>query len=161
MMLATPPTPAPAGDTLEGAVRTVHDRWISETERFLEPVLTAKASFWDRWSGVRYLGDRYDDVFQSERALVEEMRSFLLPDEAERLRQGAQALERLREELDELGRRRGTAVGVAATAREFLDRLKLWCAEIELAAARIPAATLTPEGASVLAHLEAASQAGG
>jgi hypothetical protein len=56
--------------------------------------------------------------------------------------------------LDMVGRRRGTARTVAVASREFLQMLRQWCSDIELAAGQIPRNQLPREGAQLVAELE-------
>lgn len=146
----------PSEQSLEEALRPVHNAWIAEARRFLEPTLEPGADFWTRWGAVRYLDDDFRERYRQERALVEELHSFLAPAEVVRLMQGADRIFQLRLALDRVGRRRGTSAEVAAATRDLLNQLGVWCAEIELAAARLTRESLTPEGAGLLEQLEAA-----
>jgi hypothetical protein len=64
----------------------------------------------------------------------------------------------LRLELDCVGRRRCTTEEFAEGSRVLLEKLGVWCAEIELAAAKLTPDILAPAGVGLLAHLEAISQ---
>ena len=145
----------PREQPLEEALRPVHNAWIAEARCFLEPALETGADFWTRWGSVRYLDDDFRERYRRERALVEELHSFLPPAEAVRLMQGADRIFQLRLELDRVGRRRGTSSEVAAATRDLLTQLGVWCAEIELATAGLTRESLTPEGAVLLEQLEA------
>ena len=151
-------TSAPRGDEpLDAVLRPIHNTWVEETRRFLDPAIEPGADVWPRWAAVRYLSDDFRDRYGRERALVDELRSFLRPDLAERLIREGDRLFRLRLELDRIGRRRGTATEVAAGTRDLLEQLAVWCAEIELAAASLTRDSLPAEAADLLAHLEAAA----
>ncbi len=143
---------------LDAVLRPIHTAWIEEARRFLEPALEPGADFWARWVVVRYLSDDFRERYRRERALVDELRSFLRPDVAERLLREGDRIFRLRLELDRIGRRRGTAAEFAAGTRDLLEQLGMWCAEIELAARGITRGALPAEGAELLVHLEAALQ---
>jgi hypothetical protein len=151
-------TANPGEQPLDAVLRPIHEGWLVDARRYLDPALEPGAEFWTRWAAVRYLNDEFLDRFQWERALVDELRAFLPEDASERLRQEGARLARLRLEFDRIGRRRGTAAEVVATSRDFLEQLALWCAEIEAAAGPIPRESLTTEGATLLAHLETAEQ---
>ena len=151
-------TANPGEQPLEAALRPIHEGWLEDARRYLDPALNPGAEFWTRWAAVRYLNDEFLDQFEWERALVDELRVFLAEDACERLRQAGARLARLRLEVDRIGRRRGTAAEVAATSRDLLEQLALWCAEIEAAAGAIPRESLTMEGATLLAHLETAER---
>lgn len=153
-------TANPGEQPLDSVLRPIHEGWLADARRYLDPALEPGAEFWTRWAAVRYLNDEFLDRFRWERALVDELRAFLPEDASERLRQEDARLARLRLEVDRIGRRRGTAAEVAATSRDFLEQLALWCAEIEAAAGAIPRESLTTEGATLLAHLETADQIG-
>jgi len=155
-MPATSVRSAPPGEQpLEEALRPVHDAWIAEARRFLEPALESGADFWTRWGAVRYLDDDFRERYRRERALVEELHSFLQPDVVVRLMQGADRIFQLRLALDRVGRRRGTSSEVAAATRDLLTQVGVWCAEIELAAGGLTRESLPPEGAALLEQLEA------
>jgi hypothetical protein len=155
--MSTPATmSAPRGEEpLDAVLRPIHNTWVGETRRFLEPASEPGADFWTRWAAVRYLSDDFPDRYRRERALVDELRPFLLPDVAERLVREGDRLFRLRLELDRIGRRRGTATEVAAGTRDLLEQLGVWCAEIELAADGLTRDALPAEATDLLAHLEA------
>jgi hypothetical protein len=156
---AVPPkTAIPAEQPLDAVLRPIHEGWLEDARRHLDPALSPSAEFWSRWSAVRYLNDEFLGRFEWERALVDELHAFLADDASEQLRQEGARLARLRLEIDRIGRRRGTAAEVAATSRGFLEQLGLWCADIEAAAGRIPRESLTMEGATLLAHLETAEE---
>lgn len=149
---------SPGEEPLDAVLRPIHEGWLEDARRHLEPVLDSGAEFWNRWAAVRYLNDAFLDRFEWERALVDELRAFLPEEAAERLRQAGARLARLRLEVDRIGRRRGTAAEVAAASGDLLEQLAPWCAEIEAAAGAIPRQALTREGATLLAHLETAEQ---
>lgn len=158
MTAATLKTAIPAEQQIEAVLRPIHECWIKDARRYLDPALNPGAEFWDRWAAVRYLNDDFLDWFRWEHALVYELRPHLPADAAERIEREGARLARLRLELDRVGRRRGTAAEVAATTWDLLEQLSVWCAEIEAAARRIPRETLTAEGATLLAHLETAER---
>ena len=149
-------TSAPRGDEpLDAVLQPIHNTWIEETRRFLEPAIEPGADFWTRWAAVRYLSDDFRNRYRRERALVDELCPYLRMDVAERLIREGDRLFRLRLELDRLGRRRGTAAEVAAGTRDLLEQLGVWCTEIELAAAGLTRDVLPAEATTLLAQLEA------
>jgi len=157
-MRAPAMTSAPRSEEgLDAVLRPIHNTWVEETRRFLDPAIEPDADFWTRWAAVRYLSDDFRDRYRRERALVDRLRPFVRLDVAERLTREGDRLFRLRLELDRSGRRRGTAAAVAAGTRDLLEQLGAWCAEIELAAAGLTRDALPPEAADLLAHLEAAT----
>lgn len=150
---AQPETFPPALDTV---LSPLHDAWVEEARRFLEPAATASPPFWDRWSVVRYLNDQFQARYALERALLEELRPFLQAHHLDAIAAGEERVARLRLGLDRIGRRRGTAAEFAHLTGEFLTALELWCAEIELAVGHIEPGDLPEEGARILARLESA-----
>jgi hypothetical protein len=152
-----PPSPAAAAPDrpLAVALRPVHERWVAEAQRFLEPAMAPGADFWTRWSAVRYLADEFRERARLTRALVAELRPFVRPDLMAHLVREGDALATLRLELDRLGRRRGTAAEMAAGTQALLRQLTIWLAEIELAAAEVSRDGLPREAQELVAHLEA------
>jgi hypothetical protein len=152
-----PPLPFSAAPDrpLTGALRPVHERWIAEARRFLEPAMAPGADFWTRWAAVRYLADEFRERVGLERALVVELRPFIRPDLMEHLVREGNTLATLRLELDRLGRRRGTAAEMAAGTQALLRQLAIWLAEVEIAAADVSRDGLPREAEELVAHLEA------
>jgi len=149
-------TSVPRGEeSLDAVLHPIHDAWVGEAHRFLDPAAEPDADFWTRWAAVRYLSDDFRDRYRLERALVDELRPFLRLDVADRLVREGDRLFRLRLELDRIGRRRGTAAEVAAGTRDLLEQLGVWCAEIELAVNGLTCDALPAEAIDLLAHLEA------
>jgi len=143
-----------------GAVLSpTHDAWVEEARQLLVPAVTPEAPFWDRWSVVRYLNDRFLERFRAERAMVSELRPFVTIREMDMLETGAERVARLHLTLDRIGRRRGTAAAFAAMTTEFLDALELWCIEIEFAGDHVHRDALTLEAQRMLEHLEAPARA--
>lgn len=144
-------------EPLDAVLRSIHNTWVEETRRFLEPAIEPGADFWTRWGAIRYLSDDFRARYRLERGFVDELRPFLRLDVAERLVREGDRLFGLRLELDRIGRRRGTAAEVAAVTRDLLEQLGVWCAEIELAAAGVTRDALPVGAADLLGHLEAAA----
>jgi hypothetical protein len=154
----TPSTPRE--EALAAALRPIHNGWLQTARRFLEPTLEYGADFWARWAAVRYLSDGFRRQYRMERALVEQLAPLLRIDVGDRLLREGDRVFLLRLELNRVGRRRGTAAAFAACARELLERVGLWCADIELAAHGVAPDALPREGANLLAHLEDALASG-
>ena len=155
--MGTPATTSPphGEEPLDAVLQSIHNAWVGETRRFLDPAIEPGADFWTRWAAVRYLSDDFRNRYRRERALVDELRPYFRMDVAERLVREGDRLFRLRLELDRIGRRRGTAVEVAAGTRDLLEQLGVWCTEIELAAAGLTRDVLPAEATTLLAQLEA------
>ena len=132
-VMAQPPI-AKVLDTLSPRFVIAHDNWMADGDRFLRPVADADATFWERWGAMRYVEDQLLKRFHVERILLEELRAFLTPEMNERLWMQADRLTRLLGTFGRLGRQRESARELAHTTRELLEALRLWFAEIELAA---------------------------
>ena len=141
--------------TVDVALSPAHDAWVEEVRSCLVPATEPGAPFWDRWSTVRYLDDRFTDRFRMESALLDALTPHVTPIEMAKLRAGAEQVALLRLALDRIGRRRGTAAEFTAKTAEFLQALELWCAEIEFATHRVEVAALPAEGDRILASLHA------
>lgn len=140
--------------TLAEILGVAHETWINETEFFLAPATAPKASFWQRWTAVRYLADQFLAQYRRERLLLGELRPFLPPHVAEDLSREGEQIARLQGYLDQIGRRRGTARTVAVVARGLLEWLRCWCADIEAATWKIRRDVLPEEGKRLVAEIE-------
>src|SRR5512132_3650450 len=98
----------PREGPLAPVLRATHETWLREVTDFLLPITRRGASFWERWTAVRYLADQFSGQYRRECALVHELRPFLPPDIGERLVRQGQRIGELQEAIDELGRKRGT-----------------------------------------------------
>jgi hypothetical protein len=143
-------------DTLGRRFENAHDNWMADADRFLVPVADAHATFWERWAAVRYVEDQLVDRFQLERRLLDELRAFLTPEIKERLGMQVERLSRLLADFRRLGRERARARELAHTTRELLDALRLWYAEIELAAGGIRVNDVSSGGIRLLAEFNLA-----
>jgi len=158
-MHAATVTPVARNDEpLDAALGPLHNDWAAEAKRYLVPATDPGVDFWTRWTAVRYICDDFQERYQRERALVDQLRPFILPAVADRLRFGGDQVFRLRLQLDRIGRRRGTGIEFAAGAQELLEHLAVWCTEIELAAHATACGALPAGAADLLAHLKAIGQ---
>jgi hypothetical protein len=41
-------------EMLDAVLRPIHNSWVTETHRFLDPALDPGADFWTRWGAIRY-----------------------------------------------------------------------------------------------------------
>jgi hypothetical protein len=147
--------PATITDESVGAVLSrVHKVWLHETRRFVRPATVPGASFWVRWSAVRYLADQFLGQYRRERALVDELRPFLPPRVFERLCRDGERIGDLQLRLDTIGRRRGTAPQMAGESRELLRLLRRWCTEIERGASGLSQSVLPAEATRLVAELQ-------
>lgn len=154
---ATVPQPnARVGETLSPKFTVAHDNWMADGDRFLLPVAEADATFWERWAALHYVDDQLLHRVHLERVLLEELHAFITAEMNERLCMQADRLTRLLAEFTRLGQQRESARELAHITREILAALRLWYAEIELAAGGIRRGDLGQEGIRLLAELGAA-----
>jgi len=151
---------ARAPETLESLLSPIHDLWIEELERLLAPVMAPRADFWERWSAVRYLTDQFEAHFRLEYALADTLDGLLKPEVVSRLDATRRALEFIRTQLVDVGRRRGTSDVAAGLAGKLLEQAQLWCAELEFASGHVRRDELSPESRRLLEHLEATAGLG-
>jgi hypothetical protein len=123
---------------LESPIAAAHDKWMAEVHQVLLPVTFPEATFWERWDAVRYLAERLPQRLQLELALSTELRPLLCPEDIERLQQQGERLIGLQRDCGRLGREPMMARQLAGRTKELLEAVRLWCAEFELAAGRIP-----------------------
>lgn len=149
-----------SSSTVESVLVPIHDRWLNEIRRFVEPAAAPRAGFWDRWAATRYFADQFRDHFGREHALLVALASVMRPGDAERLTTQAGELERLLSDLDRIGRRRGTGPAVAEEAHRLMDEIAVWCAELELATSSLRLDALPSEAARTLEHAAASGAIG-
>lgn len=155
-MHATAITPQPnarLGDTLSTKFCVAHDNWMADADRFLLPLTNVDATFWERWAAVRYVEEQLLGRFQLEQALLQELHPFVIAEIRERLWMQADRLIHILEEFKRLGRQRQSARELAHTARDLIEALRLWYAEIEFAAGGIRWSDMSREGVRLLAEL--------
>ena len=139
--------------TVGDMLGTVHEVWMEQVATFLVPALREEADFWSRWAVVRFLSDQFCDRFRLECALVEALDSLLPNGVGRKLAAARTELEHTVEELMIVGRRRATGPLAARLTRRFMDKLALWCVEVELATDGIEVDELAPEPSRLLASL--------
>ncbi len=160
MTLAQRPPIASSGCTVESVLAPIHDRWLNEIRRFLDPATSSTAGFWDRWTAIRYLADQFRDHFKLERALLVSVASLLPAADARRLTGQASEVERMLSGLDCVGRRRGTGQVVAEEAHRLIEEIAVWCAELELATSGLRCDALPAEASRVLEHVTSSGAVG-
>jgi hypothetical protein len=146
--------PAQRSSTLVSVLRATHETWTDEVERYLSPVILREASFWERWTAVRYIADQFQLQYRREWRLLDQVRTLLPALVVETLVKDGQRIERLQRELDRVGRRRGTARSVSVTAGELLDAVRCWCGDLEAGVREISRSTLTAKAERLVAELE-------
>lgn len=148
-------TMSPAGTaiTVGDVLATVHEIWMEQVTTILVPALSEEADFWSRWAVVRFLSDQFGDRFRLESALVQALDPLLAEEVSRKLAAARAELERTVEELMIVGRRRAIEPLTARLTRRFMDKLALWCVEVELATDGIEVDELSPEPSRLLTSL--------
>lgn len=147
------------GNTLDPVLTLAHDAWMAEGDRLLGPVTDPNATFWERWTAVRYTEDLFRPRLELEQELVSQLHAFFTPELNARLTMQLERLERLYRDLYDLAHRQNTAREMAHTARELLEALRLWYAEIEFAAGKIRRADLSAATTQLLDELRVGAPA--
>jgi len=109
-----------ATDSLGALLAAVHAGWLDEVRRNVLPACASRAGFWPRWAAVRYLADQFEHDYRLESELVDAVIGSLDVRIAGRLVDQREAVETLWNDLDRVGRRRGTGLATAAIAGAFL-----------------------------------------
>ena len=152
--LALVPEPTiPKEATLDAVLPSVHDAWMADADRLLGPVTDPNATFWDRWAAVRFVSDLFQERFELEQVLLNDLHPFLEPELNGRLWMQVDRLDRLYHDINQLARRRGTAREIAHMSRDFLEALRIWYADIEFAAGDIRQRDLSRKATQILAQL--------
>ena len=150
--------PVMSTTTVGGLLASMHEGWMSQVSAVLAPALSEEADFWSRWAGARFLADQFGRRFRLECALLDALAPLLTEEAVRTVAAARQGVEHGAEELMTLGRRRGTGALMARLARQFIDRLALWCVEVELATSHIGAAELPGPAGGLLASLQLADE---
>jgi hypothetical protein len=140
MIVAQELVPMIQGSEIGARLRAAHERWCNETETYLTPVIVPESSFWERWTAVRYMADGFLRHYRRELVLLDQLQLVVPASVSEGLSREGERIGQLQRELDRVGRRRGTAHTVSVVARELLDALRAWCADIEVATRQMPIA---------------------
>jgi hypothetical protein len=148
--LLIPERETPVEERLNPVLAATHDRWMADADQALGPVMEPDASFFQRWTAVRYLWDEFAERLQLEQELLDELHPLIHPEAWERLSIQAHRVKRLRQDLALLADQSGTRREVALTAHALLDGLRLWYAEIEFTVGLIELIHLSPYATRLL-----------
>jgi hypothetical protein len=130
--------------------------WLAQTREWLAPAMAPTAGLWDSWSAVRYLNDHFERLYRRQRAFLKAVLPQLNPPDALALRHQTGQLVRRVRRLNSLGRRKGTALAVAAACTDLLGSLEAWFGEIQQHTHRLTTAELPPQARLALTQLQAA-----
>lgn len=147
-----------ASPSLGAVLAPVHRRWAGQVRSVLAPATDTKASFWSRWGVARFLGDQFEARARLEYTLADAVRPLIAPEAAARLSAARGQLERTREKLMEIGRRRGLPTLTAGLTERFLEDVVRWWAELEVATERLDADRLPPNAVRLLERMQAADR---
>jgi hypothetical protein len=124
-------------DALVRLMAPLHDTWMREAERALEPMTRREAGFWERWAAVNYLETRFLDRVKLDSAFLSELHLERNAELTRQLTTRLQSLLSLHREVQSLSRQCPSTRQMAGAIRRLLEALRLWHGEIELAAGRI------------------------
>jgi len=121
------------GQVVPSVIAQVHDAWMADASQLLEPLMHSGTSFLDRWAAMNYLTDRLPERLTLEQALLRTLDCSLSLEIRNQVWNQANRVMRLHAELQRVGDDPFAANDVARTTRVFLEALRLWFAEVELA----------------------------
>jgi hypothetical protein len=145
-----------SGPVVGRGLREIHRRWLDETRDWLAPATSAEADFWNGWSAVRYLDDQFQRLYRRQLAFVRAIFPLLTRSEAYLLGAKTAQLERVRRNLDRLGRQQGMVSVVAAACSYFLTLLEEWFEQIQRLTHGLTRADLPEPARRALGQLHAA-----
>jgi tRNA nucleotidyltransferase/poly(A) polymerase len=132
--LASPSTPE---DALFRVIAPLHENWLSDADQTLGRLMRRNATFWARWAAVSYLREQFPDRLRLEQNFVAGLQALLTAELNERLEVEAERLTQLYAQVQQLSLRRNSQSEMALAVHELLEALRLWYAEVELAAGGI------------------------
>jgi hypothetical protein len=141
----------PTGNTLEiktpmlAFLQGLHQRWIQEVRRVLDPARAADAGPWLRWRALQYLETGFTRRFERERRAVSSLHGQLTRDQAVHVWAAGELLTQLLGNLEHL-------VGLCHRGAEFstasltlLEALEYWCQQVEEALGGVRWGWVSPE----------------
>jgi len=127
----------------------LHEQWLEEVRRVLDPARQETAGIWLRWRAIEYLGAGFKRRFERERRAVYSLHDRLTGEQASHLWAGGELMTQL---LDSLGRR----VGLCHRCTEFtsvsltiVNALEYWCRQVEDALGPLRWGEVSPESRSL------------
>jgi predicted DNA repair protein MutK len=141
----------PTSDTLEiktpmlPFLQGLHQRWIEEVRRVLDPARANDAGLWMRWRAIQYLKASFTRRFVREQRAVMNLHSQLTGTQATHLWAAGELLTQLLANLSpEIGLcHRQTEF--ATTSLTILDALEYWCQQVEEALGGVRWGKVSPE----------------
>jgi hypothetical protein len=109
----------------------MHERWLREVHRVLDPARDPDAGVWLRWRATRYLTDSFARRFERERQAVASLHDHLTGTQAANLWVGGELLTHLIERLQHLAGLCHRATEFSAVALTLLTALEYWCRQVD------------------------------
>lgn len=138
-------TPATIQTPMLAYLQGLHDQWLKEVRRVLEPACDEEAGLWLRWRAIEYLETGFQRRFERERRAVLSLHIRLTSAQASHLWAASELLTQL---LDGLGRRVGLCQHgeqFTAVALTVMSALEYWCRQVEEALGRVRWGDVSPE----------------
>ncbi len=136
-----PVVKTPMRPYLEG----LHEQWLEEVRRVLDPAREAAAGVWLRWRAIEYLESGFKHRFEREQRAVFSLHDLLTGEQASHLWAGGELMAQL---LYGLERHVGLCQHEAAFGPLMLtvmNALEYWCRQVEDALGPIRWGDVTPE----------------
>jgi hypothetical protein len=123
----------------------IHDQWLQEVRRVLDPAREEAAGIWLRWRAIEYLETGFKRRFERERRAVFSLHGRLSGEQASHLWAGGELVVQL---LNGMGQR----VGLCQRAEQFsslaltvMNALEYWCRQVEDALGPVRWGDVSPE----------------
>ena len=123
----------------------LHEQWLEEVRRVIDPAREVMAGTWLRWRAIEYLGTGFKRRFERERLAVSSLHQRFTPDQASHLWIGEELVSQL---LESLGRRVGLCqreAEFASVTLTLINALEYWCRQVEDALGPVRCGEVPPE----------------
>ena len=131
--------------TMRAYLGGLHEQWLEEVRRVIDPARQTTAGTWLRWGAIEYLGTGFKRRFERERLAVSSLHERLTGDQASHLWVGEELVTQL---VDSLGRRVGLCqreVEFASVTCTLINALEYWCRQVEDALGPVRWGDVPPE----------------
>ena len=123
----------------------LHEQWLEEVRRVIDPARQVTAGTWLRWRTIEYLGAGFKRRFERERLAVSSLHERFTADQASHLWVGEELVTQL---LESLGRRVGLCqreAEFASVTLTLINALEYWCRQVEDALGPVRWGAVPPE----------------
>lgn len=127
----------------------LHEQWLEEVRRVIDPARQVTAGTWLRWRAIEYLGTGFKRRFERERLAVSSLHQRFPADQASHLWVGEELVTQL---LESLGRRVGLCqreAEFASVTLTLINALEYWCRQVEDALGPVRWGEVPPESRSL------------